>query len=342
MRTLVVSVLAISAAALLAAGIVLARKHSSPKLEVAALQAELQRQTNALVEAEARQKQTEQQREQIAKLADELGSRLVAQQTSSATGNARGRSGSDVSDGAESTSAGASATNEGAGFAKMLAKMMQDPDTKKLIRQQQRIMLDQLYAPLMSKLNLNETETAQLKQVLEDNVVKITEQSSEILGGPAKDRAERLRALGEERKQSENDIQALLGEDRYSVYKDYEKTVGERAQLNTFRQQTSGTPNSISDEQAEQLLAVIKEEKQGMPSFPGQEPGQEQAQMEVLKSPERLDAVLKAQETLNDRVQIRATQVLTPGQFQSFTNFQAQQLQTLRVSMSMARKMFSE
>ncbi len=81
-----------------------------------------------------------------------------------------------------------------------------------------------------------------------------------------------------------------------------------------------------------------------MPPLAGQEPGMDdqQAKLEALSSPEKLDAALQAQETLNQRVQAKAAQLFSPGQFGIFTNFQAQQLQSLRVGMSMAKKMLSE
>ena len=49
-------------------------------------------------------------------------------------------------------------TDAKAGFGKMLSSLMQDPATKKLIRDQQRMMMNQLYAPLVKRMALTSTK----------------------------------------------------------------------------------------------------------------------------------------------------------------------------------------
>jgi hypothetical protein len=333
MKNLFLSILVLIAAGIFVAGILIVRKGSDHKLELAQLQLEIDRQSNAMHEAEVKQKRTEQERDQIAQLADEIGAKLVAQKTSAAQNLS-------ITSVVSAGSTAGSGSNEQSGLGKMLAKMMKDPETKQFIRQQQRLMVDQLYAPLLARLNLNETETAQLKELLAEDAMKSTERSSELLSASAQERPERMRAFTEEQKQFDQQIRSFLGESKYTTYKEYQGTLGDRAQLTLFRQQTAGTPNSITDEQAEQLLAIIREEKQAMPPLPGQEPGMEELQ--ALASPEKLDAALQAQETLNQRVQLKAAHLFSTEQFGTFTNFQAQQLQTLKVGMSMAKKMLSD
>ena len=48
----------------------------------------------------------------------------------------------------------------------MISKMMQDPDTRKFIREQQRMMMDQMYGPLVKQLGLTPEEAAQFKDLL--------------------------------------------------------------------------------------------------------------------------------------------------------------------------------
>jgi hypothetical protein len=50
---------------------------------------------------------------------------------------------------------------------------------------------------------------------------------------------------------------------------------------------------------------------------------------------------MESQETINQRVYDRARNLLTPAQLDSFGTFQTNQLQMMRMGMSMAKKMFA-
>ena len=80
-------------------------------------------------------------------------------------------------------SAGGKPDDEKGGFGKMLSKMMQDPETRKFIRDQQRMMMDQMYAPLVKKMGLTPEEAAQFKDLLADNTMKGAEAASSMFGG---------------------------------------------------------------------------------------------------------------------------------------------------------------
>jgi hypothetical protein len=334
MKTLIGVVLAVFVAVLLTTGFLLTKRHTQAEMqERAALQAELAAKTAALDQARVQQERAQQERERIAKLADEIGAQLAAQQTSTVV--------TATDAGQPPAPAGlAGGTNDAGGLGKMIAKMMEDPDTRKFIRQQQRMMMDQLYSPLVTKLNLTDAEATQFKDFMADNMMKAAEKSTALLGSSSENRAESLKGLAEEQKQFEEELKVFLGEERYSTYKDYQTTLGERAQLNMFRQQSASGPNAITDDQAEQLLSLIKVEKAAMPEL--MEMDKDETKLAALGSQEQIDKLIKAQEDLNQRVKARATEILRPGQMDTFSKFQTQQLDTLRLGMSMARKMFSE
>jgi hypothetical protein len=63
-------------------------------------------------------------------------------------------------------------------------------------------------------------------------------------------------------------VQSLLGESRYNQYKEYQETLGERAQLNMFRQSNSGD-NVINEAQTDQLLALMAQEKKAVQATTG-------------------------------------------------------------------------
>ena len=85
---------------------------------------------------------------------------------------------------------------EKGGLGKMISKMMQDPDTRKFIREQQRMMMDQMYAPLVKQMGLTPDEAAQFKDMLADNGMKAAEQATSVFGGSGStNRTEMLSSL---------------------------------------------------------------------------------------------------------------------------------------------------
>ena len=204
-------------------------------------------------------------------------------------------------------------------------------------------MLDQLYSPLIKQLGLQPDEAEQFKDLLADNMVKAAEKATSMFGGDsATNRTEMVAKLTEEQKNFDELVRGFLGESRYAQYKDYQLTVGERTQLNQFRQ-TMGSENALTDQQTDQLLAFMREEKQavtatgGMASFDGQDA----ASMQAMFSGEGIDKILQNQEAIGKRVYERAQTVLSESQLTAFGKFQNSQLQMMRVGMSMARQFMS-
>jgi hypothetical protein len=295
-------------------------------------------QTNA-AESEARiqeleeaRKNAEREREKLLRLTKEMGTEL----------DRRNQAASNAALVAASGSQSEEQGKGGAAFGSALAKMMKDPETKKFIRAQQRMMMDTMYGPLVRKMGLSSEESERFKDFMADQVMKGADAATAMFSSTdAADRAEQMKALAERQKETEEETKAFLGEERYAQYKDYQATVQERVQLNMFRQQVSGE-DSISDAQTEQLLALMKQEKEVAASEFGQvfPNGQQGQGMQAMLSEEGAEKMVAAQQTVNDRVYQRASEVLEPGQLAAFGRFQTNQLQTIRMGISMARTMF--
>jgi hypothetical protein len=236
-------------------------------------------------------------------------------------------------------------TNSGAEkgiFGKFLAKMMDDPEAKQFLRDQQRVMMDQLYAPLVKRLGLSPEQAGQLKSLLVDNAMKATERATSFLGGASggTSRKEAFADIAAEQKEFDHQVKTLLGDEPFAQYKDYQQTLAERMQLNLLQQQLANTDRSLSEQQAEQLLTYMKEEKQNTLtaafSFPGN--AAEPAGPPGSISDEQAERLLQGQEETNRKVYERAREVLSTEQLESFARFQTNQLQTMRLGMTMARK----
>src|SRR5262249_54824771 len=157
-------------------------------------------------------------------------------------------------------------------------------------------------------------------------MMKGAETASSFFTGDSTNRTELIASLGEGIKTSDDDLKAFLGESRYALYQDYQMTVGDRLQLSQFVQMNGDNP--VTDQQTEQLLNIIKEERQSVGASTGQtfsgDHGKED--LEAMISDEQLDKLLKSQQSVNERVYLRAFQVLSPDQMQNFGRYQTNQL----------------
>jgi hypothetical protein len=226
----------------------------------------------------------------------------------------------------------------------MMSKMLADPEMKKMMRDQQAQIMNQFYGPLIKEMGLTPEEAAKFKELLADSQMKGVESAGSLLGGDSTNRTETLNALTAQQKDQEDQVKELLGDTRYAQYKDYEQTIGQRMQLDQFRQQTAGGANALTDQQADKLLAFMKEEKQNVAALTGQPPpgtGQDQANWQAMLSGEQMDKLMQGQEDADQKVYERAKAVLSSEQLDAFGAFQTNQLSMMRIGMTMARKFFA-
>ena len=236
----------------------------------------------------------------------------------------------------------ASSTNKLGG---VLAKMLSDPDMKTLIRNQQRLVMDQFYGPLIKQLGLTPDQADKFKELLMDRQMKAVDAASAVFAGGARtNSAEALKAINADQAEFDEQVKALLGDSGYAQYKDYETTLSERVQLNQFKQQMSGDTAPLTDVQTDQLLAIMKDENDKMKTATGQafaQAGQNQTALDAFMSDDQMQKLLDNQAAVSQHVIERAQAVLSPEQWQAFGRFQTNQLQLVRMSMTMARKLFA-
>jgi hypothetical protein len=334
-------ILAIATATLVAVCVIQSQKLGEQKTQLANAKEEIEQNSAELEKLEAAQKHSRAQRDALLHQADILTAELQTARATqpppsveaSATNTAAGQPVADAR----------AAKDDGAGFGKMLSKMMQDPEMKKFIKAQQKVMVDQLYGPLAKKLAMTPEDTDKFKELIADNMANSAEKATSMFGGgDATNRTAAIEAITANQKSFDEQMKSFLGDDRYSEYKSYQETVGERTQLNQFQQQNASGGNALNDQQVDQLLTLMKEEKQSAISRGDSIFGdtKDPAKVQEMLAGGQLDKMLQGQEEINERVYDRARDVLTPSQLNSFGAFQTNQLTMMRMGMSMAKQMF--
>jgi hypothetical protein len=226
----------------------------------------------------------------------------------------------------------------GKNMGKALSKMMSDPAMKEMMRSQQKTMIDTMYGTLFKEMNLSPEERQKFSELLLDQQTKTMEAGMGIFeeGGLTNV----TQGVQAQQKESEEQLKALLGEERFAQYQEYQKTVGDRMQLDQLRRQmeTAGTP--VQDGQLQQLLALTKEERERVPAPFPQDPQGAAANMEKMLSGEFMEKQMAWQEEINRRVIERATSVLTPEQLKAYEQFQTQQINMQKLGLKMMKGMF--
>jgi hypothetical protein len=328
MKRTILLVLVIAAAGGLAVWFGNSQSEKRQAREAAQLKAQLEDISRAAAEEREARERAEHQLREIAKASDEVMSHSIAREAALAKAVEAGRS-----------SEGEDGPGGSGDFGKLFSSMFKDPDMKKMIAGQQRMMIDQLYGPLFKKLNLSPEESQAFRDLLAEHMGKATEMASVMFGkATPEERKEVTAKMAADNQAMEQTMKELLGPERYAQYQEYQQTAGERMQLSMFRQELLGSGAPVSDAQFENLLHLMGEEKKQLSAAAGLDfPDGTKGQMPTMDE-EQMDKILRLQEQVNQNVLSRASGVLSEPQLEAFGRHQSNQLQMVRFGLSMARK----
>jgi hypothetical protein len=229
----------------------------------------------------------------------------------------------------------------GKGMGEMLSKMMKDPAMREMMREQQKAAINMMYSGLFKEMKLSPEEKEKLRELLTESQMRNIESAQGLMGGEKLDataEAAATKALEDAKKQTDADVKALLGDERYAQFDDYQKNMGERMQLDQFKTQLAADNLTLRDDQTSQLMQIMKEEKAALP--PAIPTDQSQVPKKEMFTAENLDKQLKWMDDYNQRVLQRAGQVLSPEQLTQYQKFQEQQISMQKLGLQMAKQMF--
>src|SRR6185503_18441297 len=114
----------------------------------------------------------------------------------------------------------------GKGMGEMLGKMMKDPAMREMMREQQKAMINMMYSGLFKDLKLSPEEKDKLKELLTDSQMKNIEAAQGMFGGKEGETEDATKQIADSKKQTDAEIKALLGDERFAQYQEYQKSVG--------------------------------------------------------------------------------------------------------------------
>lgn len=224
----------------------------------------------------------------------------------------------------------------------MLEKMMKDPSMREMVRSQQKAAINMMYGGLFKEMKLSSEEKEKLMGILTETQMKSVENAKGLFGGTKEGELpeESTKLLTDAKKQSDAEIKALLGDERYAQFTDYQKNMGERMQIDQLKTRLEGENLALQDEQSAQLLQAMKEEKATVPPPIPSDANQSPSDMKALMTSENIDKQIQWMDDYNRRVLDRAVQFLTPEQLKSYREMQEQQASMQQMGLKMAREMF--
>ena len=231
---------------------------------------------------------------------------------------------------------------------KGLADMFKSPEMKEMIKTQQKAvmgpMIDKGYASFFQQLNLNPEQASHLKNLIEKKMLGGAEVGMALLDGDL-DQAKRealMKQIKDDGEAVNAEIKKFLGDQNYPQFEAYEKTLGERMQVGTFKDQMTVAGTPLAPAQESQLIQAMSEERQNF-KFTTDYNDQSKLTGNLAEffTEERLTQFAQEKAQLDQRSLTRAQQILTPEQYEAFAKSQATQRDMQMMGMKMAAKMFA-
>lgn len=139
-----------------------------------------------------------------------------------------------------------------------LSGLTRDPETYKLIRDQQKAGLGMIYKELAKRLQLTPEDSGKLGDVLADNVMENIDHITQLLKeGASPERMEQVFAAQEIILAEK--VQALLGPENFAQYQDYTRNLCSYLTAEQFKARMSGD-DAAKDAKGKQLYQAMQEE----------------------------------------------------------------------------------
>jgi hypothetical protein len=212
----------------------------------------------------------------------------------------------------------------------MLAKMFKDPEMRKMLVAQQAAMMRGFYSDFVKEARLTPDEADKFFQLIEDRQMALMDSSANLMSGGPVD----MKAATAATDTANDALKELLGPDRYGIYRDFEKTLGDRIQVQQFSQQLGAVGAPLEDNQTQSLIAIMSQERASMP---GIQPGNSGGMANM--TPEQMDEYSKQVDAMNQRVYNRALSVLTPSQLSAFATYQKNMTNAQMAGLKMTQQM---
>ncbi len=186
---------------------------------------------------------------------------------------------------------------------------MSNPIARDMMRSHQREWLQKSSAELLDTLDLSPEQAERFIDLLVDG------QSArfDLAQQDSSDPVAIEHVINDRQRETDAALMALLGEEKFRTYEEYQRSAGERVQVDEVRRLFETTPAPLAADQAAQLLTALVEERERVPP-PMSDPN--------ARSTDFMDMHKQWADDHTARVRERVASVLSPEQFKRFSEYQ--------------------
>ena len=142
------------------------------------------------------------------------------------------------------------------------AELSGNPEFQKLLAVRMKGQISQIYGPLFKALNLTPEQLTQFQSLLvekQQSLADVMQAAREQGINPRVDPDGFKTLLNQATTQIDASIQQALGDSGFQQYTQYQQTLPERNVVNTLQQSLSYTQTPLSDDQANQMIALLQQ-----------------------------------------------------------------------------------
>ena len=223
-----------------------------------------------------------------------------------------------------------------------VSKAVADPETRKAMRDQNKLVMSGIYFDLAKRLNLTPEQTEHFNDLLADHVMDNMDLITQTLHD-GKAQAEVRQIFSEAETAFQGKVQALLGDDASTQYQDYTKNLASPRFVNSFADSLTGDSATIEDKKS-RLIQAMQQATQsalaaaGLPAnyqtFPMLYSANIASEEEAVQSLQLLDSIF-------GQTAASASTFLSADELNKFQDFRANVIQRTQAQILVNRKLMA-
>jgi RNA polymerase sigma factor (sigma-70 family) len=232
--------------------------------------------------------------------------------------------------------------NASLGSSSALSKVTADPESRQLLRKQQKLGMGMIYTSFAKQLKLQPEQIEKLSDLLADHIMDNVDHVTTALRD--KTPSDQLAQLfsGQDTALREK-LEALLGVDGVAQYQDYTHNLLATLTADQFKGDLEGTKTEQADK-ATQLQQLIQQELQSAIRSAGLAPDYQTLPIlnfGNIASEQEADRSLKLVQDIYSGVAARAGTFLSPAEITKFQEFEAKAINNSRAALTLNRNMMA-
>jgi RNA polymerase sigma factor (sigma-70 family) len=227
-----------------------------------------------------------------------------------------------------------------------MAEMFKSPAGKVMMKASMRaegLALARSHAKLFADLHLTPEQTDSMKRLLMNKTMASADMITEAMAGQADPATLKAQAIQVRAEQAaiDDQIKQLLGDDNYTQYHTYGKTLEERMVVTQAADQLADSPRAVRADQEQQLLDAMVEERQNFKfTTDFSDPSKLTGDVASYYTEANKKLYLQELDQLSQRYLARAQSILSPDQLAAFQTSLASQQAKQGAGVTVGAKFF--